>query len=88
MIRPFYAVMAGLFGLLLLMAGHYARFDRAGVLEKQRTLVAVTGLDAPALSVAWFEPRERRFEAALNPAYPELLPPDRLDFVYGALYGK
>ncbi|WP_456431577.1 hypothetical protein [Nitratifractor sp.] len=88
MIRPFYALAGFLLGLVLLAAGHYVRFDRAGVLEKQRTLVAVTGLDAPALSVAWFEPRERRYEAAVNPAYPELLPPDRLDFVYGALYGK
>ena len=88
MIRPFYVVMVGLFGLLLLMVGHYAGFDRTGVLQKQRALVAVTGLDAPALGVEWFEPRERRYEAAVNPAYPELLPPDRLDFVYGDLYGK
>ncbi|WP_292658921.1 hypothetical protein [Nitratifractor sp.] len=88
MIRPFYTLMAFLLGLVLLAAGHYARFDRDGVLEKQRALVAVTGLDAPALSVSWFEPRERRYEAAVNPAYPELLPPDRLDFVYGDLYGK
>ncbi len=88
MIRPFCVLTAFLLGLVLLAAGHYAGFDRTSVLQKQRALVAVTGLDAPALSVAWFEPRERRFEAAVNPAYPELLPPDRLDFVYGDLYGK
>jgi len=88
MIRPFYLLTAFLSGLILLAAGHYLSVDRQSMLREQRRLVAVTGLDAPALSVAWFEPRERRYEAAVNPAYPELLPPDRLDFVYGDLYGK
>ncbi len=88
MIRPFYTLTVFLLGLILLAAGHYWSVDRGGMVQKQQALVSVTGLDAPALGVEWFEPRERRYEAAVNPAYPELLPPDRLDFVYGDLYGK
>jgi len=88
MIVRFYAVVGVLAILLAAVAVHYLSVDRRGTLQWQRDLVAVTGLDAPALSVEWFEPRERRFEAAVNFAYPELLPPDRLDFVYGDLYGK
>jgi len=34
------------------------------------------------LSVEWFEPRVRVFERAQNSIYPELLPIDRLGFVY------
>jgi len=84
----FYALIVLLAILLAAVGMHYLSVDRRGIELRQRALVAVTGLDAPALGVAWFEPRERRFEAAVNFAYPELLPPDRLDFVYGDLYGK
>jgi hypothetical protein len=88
MIRAFYA-SAGV--LLLLLAGvllHYLMTDRSGLQARIDRTVAVTGLAAPALCAAWYEPRLRRFEASLNPAYPELLTPDRQNFVYGDLYGK
>jgi hypothetical protein len=88
MTARFYLLCAVLAFMLLAMLGHFLLFDRSAVLAKQRALVEVTGLDSPALSVAWFEPRLRRFEASLDPAYPELLPTDRLDFVYGELYGR
>ncbi len=88
MIARFYAVAAFLLFLLLAAFSHYLLSDRAGMQQRLADTVAVTGLDSPALSVQWFEPRLRRFEASLDPAYPELLPTDRLDFVYGDLYGK
>ena len=88
MIGRFYLLVAFLCFLVLGVSVHFFTFDRAGVLERQRELVAVTGLDSLALNVEWFEPRVRRFEASIDPAYPELLPTDRLDFVYGDLYGK
>ena len=88
MIARFYAVAAFLFFLLIAAFSHYLLSDRTGMQRRLADTAAVTGLAAPALSAEWFEPRERRFEAPLNPAYPELLPTDRLDFVYGELYGK
>jgi hypothetical protein len=88
MIARFYTFGAFLLFLILAVAVHFLFFDRTGTLERQRELVAVTGLDSPALSVEYFEPRLRRFEPSLDPAYPELLPTDRLDFVYGDLDGK
>ncbi len=88
MIARFYGIAALLFFLLIAAFSHYFLSDRTGMERRLAATVAVTGLDSPALSVQWFEPRLRRFEASLNPAYPELLPTDRLDFVYGDLYGK
>ena len=88
MIARFYTIAAFLSVLLIAAFSHYLLSDRKGMQEALVRTVAVTGLDAPALSVEWFEPRLRRFEASLDPAYPELLPTDRLDFVYGDLYGK
>ena len=67
---------------------HFLITDRDGLRHRIGQTVAVTGLASPALNAAWYEPRLRRFEASLNPAYPELLAPDRQSFVYGDLYGK
>ncbi|ADV45786.1 hypothetical protein [Nitratifractor salsuginis] len=88
MIGRFYFLTALLSLLLIAALAHFSLFDRENLFQKQRELVAVTDLDSPALSVEYFEPRLRRFERSLNPAYPELLPTDRLDFVYGDLNGK
>jgi len=88
MTSRFYLIFASLVLLLFAMLGDYFLFDRSEMLAKQRALVELSGLDSPTLSVAYFEPRLRRFEASFNLAYPELLPSDRLDFVYGDLYGK
>ena len=88
MIRAFY-VSVGV--LLLLLAGvllHYLLTDRSGLQERIERTVAVTGLASPALHAAWYEPRLRRFEASLNPATPELLSPERQNFLYGDLYGR
>jgi hypothetical protein len=88
MLRAYY--VSGAFLLLLITAvlTHYLVTDRAGLQAEIDRTVALTGLASPALGVAWYEPRLRRFEAAFNPAYPELLPPERQGFVYGDLYGK
>jgi len=88
MIRAFYAFAAVLFLLLGGTVLHYLMTNRFGLQTRIERTVAVTGLAAPALHVAWYEPRLRRFEASFNPAYPELLTPERQNFVYGALYGK
>jgi len=88
MIRAFCASAAFLCLLVLGVLLHYLLTDRAGLQGRIDRLAAVTGLAAPALHAAWYEPRLRRFEASLNPAYPELLTPDRQNFVYGDLHGK
>ncbi|WP_457606083.1 hypothetical protein [Nitratifractor sp.] len=88
MIRQFTVVMILLAALLASVFVHYLVSDCRGIEEAVARTVAVTGLASPALGVEWYEPRLRRFEPSQNVAYPELMPADRLSYVYGALYGK
>ncbi len=83
MIRAYYLSAGALLVLLLGVLGHYAATDREAIQKKIEDTVAVTGLASPSIAAAWYEPRLRRFQAAVNPAYPELLPPERQSFVYG-----
>jgi hypothetical protein len=88
MLRAYYFTGAFLLLLITAVLSHYLVTDREGLQRSIDGVAALTGLASPALGVAWYEPRLRRFEAAFNPAYPELLPPERQGFVYGDLYGK
>ena len=88
MIRSFYTLIAILIILVVMTGAHYLLSDRSGMQGVIDRTVAVTGLASPALGALWYEPRLRRFEASINPVYPELLSPDRFGFVYGGLYGR
>jgi len=88
MTRSFYSVSVFLLLLIVAAGAHYLLSDRLGMQGVIDRTVAVTGLASPALGALWYEPRFRRFEASVNPVYPELLSPDRFGFVYGGLYGR
>jgi len=69
--------------LIGMVAFHYLTSDRDRLLRSQEDLTLVTGLDNPAYGAAWTAPRLLRRQAqAHNPAYPELDPIIRSDFVY------
>ena len=79
--------MKMLFAVLLSLIGgvvvHYLTADRLMQREAIASVVRVTGMSQPALSVAWYAPRRLvRPERPANPAYPELDPIRRSDFVY------
>ncbi len=69
--------------LLGTMLTHYILTDRTAPDKVLSQIVAVTGLDTPALGVAWYAPRLlSRQSQARNPAYPELEPVLRSEYVY------
>ena len=73
-------VLSFLFGA---MFTHYTLTDRTASNAAISQLVAVTGLDTPALGVAWYAPRMLSHQSqARNPAYPELAPIVRSEYVY------
>jgi len=82
MIKLFYLLGS----LLFLMAGtvgmHYILLDREDVTSHTNAVAALSRISSLSLSVAWYEPRLRRIEKAINSAYPEMMPLDRMDFVY------
>jgi len=81
-LRDFYLLS----GLLLVMSGmvmaHYLLSDTHETTEQLKTVAGLSRISSLSLSVAYYEPRIRRIEKAANPAYPEMLPLDRMDFVY------
>jgi len=76
-------LLTGLIALFGTMLTHYTLTDRTTPDAALTQLVAVAGLDVPAYGAAWYAPRSlRRQSEALNPAYPELTPILRSDYVY------
>jgi hypothetical protein len=83
MIKPF-MVTAGMLLVMICAVGiHY--LHTVTQTDVPRTLAAVTeltGLSSPALSTAFYEPRVLHRQKVENPAYPQMLPINRMDFVY------
>ncbi|KYJ86146.1 hypothetical protein AS592_01930 [Sulfurovum riftiae] len=65
-------------GILL----HYITYDESTQQSRLSGLVEVTGLPSPSLSVAFYEPRVFLYDETINPAYPQMQPINRMDFVY------
>ena len=67
---------------VVFMTGHYLNYDREVLQEENQKITALTHFSAPTLSVAYYEPRVLFYETASNPAYPQMQPINRMDFVY------
>ena len=81
--KPLALLLTGLTLLVAAMLIHYTLTDRTASDAAISQLVTVTGLDTPALGVEWYAPRMlSRQSQARNPAYPELDPVLRSDYVY------
>jgi hypothetical protein len=64
------------------MMGHYLSYDAQVQTRALQQVSVLTKVPSASLSVAWYEPRVRLYQKAQNPAYPQLQPIDRMDFVY------
>jgi hypothetical protein len=82
MIRLFYLLSTLLLLLIAFVGVHYTLSDRKDMTENIATIADLSRLSSLSLSVAWYEPRLHRIEKADNSAYPEMMPLDRMDFVY------
>jgi hypothetical protein len=80
--RAFTAMALVLLAAIAGTAVHYLRSDRGKAFDALYAITALTGHSTPSRSCAWYEPRLPSAEPASNPDYPELMPIDRMDFVY------
>lgn len=67
------------------MAGGVSMHYLLRPLDSENTmisLVKLTGLVSPSLSVAYYEPRILFFDEVINPAYPQMQPINKMDLVY------
>lgn len=86
MVKAFYLAASLLFSMTLAVGIHYIFTDRVDVTGKLSAVAGLTRMGSPSLSVAYYEqrmdPRVQGIEKATNIAYPEMMPLDRMDFVY------
>jgi hypothetical protein len=82
MIKLFFVLMMLLFLSVTLVVGHYLSYDRQVLQEEDQEITALTQFSTPSLSVVYYEPRILFYESASNPAYPQMQPINRMDFVY------
>ncbi|MEA3418914.1 MAG: hypothetical protein U9Q90_05890 [Campylobacterota bacterium] len=82
MVKPFYLASSLLLLIIISMGVHYALGDRLGVTDSINAVGEMTRICSPSFSVAYYEPRMQGVKKADNIAYPEMMPIDRMDFVY------
>jgi len=81
MFKPFFVLIALLLFMVAGVSIHY--FLRSH--DSEHTMISLaklTGLVSPSLSVAYYEPRILFFDEAVNPAYPQMQPINKMDLVY------
>jgi len=81
-IKSFYLLVSFMGILCAGMFLHYMTFDAKKEISELNAIVAISGISSPSLSVAFYEPRILLYGMEQNPAYPEMEPIDRMDFVY------
>lgn len=82
MVKAFYLSASLLFLLTFSIGIHYTFTDRVEFTDKLSAVAGLTRMGSPSLSVAYYEPRVHGIEKANNIIYPEMMPIDRMDFVY------
>jgi len=86
MVKAFYLAASLLFLMTLIVGMHYIFTDRVDVTGKLSAVAGLTRMGSPSLSVAYYEQRiesrVQEVEKENNIIYPEMMPVDRMDFVY------
>jgi hypothetical protein len=61
---------------------HYITHNNSVSQVMLNSMVKITKISSPSLSVAFYEPRVLFYENAQNPAYPQMQAIDKMDVVY------
>ena len=82
MVKQFFTLVLFLVLLLTVLIGHYVTHDGVVQNSSLSTLVNITKLSSPSLSVAYYEPRIFLYDEDSNPAYPQMQTMNKMDLVY------
>ena len=82
MVKEFFMFVLVLFSMAVAVLLHYTMHDVTVQKSEISRIVSLTKLATPSLSVAFYEPRVFLLENAVNPAYPQMQPINKMDFVY------
>jgi len=71
---------------VLLLTGfvfvHYFTYNGISTQKTLTSVIKITEISSPSLSVAFYEPRVLFYEETLNPAYPQMQRMNKMDLVY------
>jgi len=83
MLKRLYLLVALLSLLVVFVIAHYSMFSQRGrITEAVNQIAEITQMVSLSLGSAYYEPRVRRVGEYGNPVYPEMIPINRMDFVY------
>ncbi len=83
MIKEFSILVSIILLLASFISLHYLTYDGVSSDEMLKSVIKVTKLSSPSLSVAYYEPRMLMQEESLNPAYPQMQTMNKMDLIYG-----
>jgi len=81
MIKPFLTMFGVLFAMFVAVSIHYLSFDKSSIDGKLSKITSITHMAMPSLSVSYYEPKGVLGKSK-NILYPEMMPIDRMDFIY------
>ena len=84
MLKRFFAAASLLAAMLIFMVIHYSFSKREKINDTLAFVVTMSRMASLSLGTAFYEPRVDRMDNMGNPAYPEMMPIDRMGFVYGS----
>lgn len=82
MIKPFFVSLGVLMMLVSMVFMHYFYSDDEISQKMLQNISSITQVSSASLSVAYYEPRVLFYEKMDNPAYPQMLSINKMDFVY------
>ncbi len=82
MLKPFFMLVVVLVLSVMAVIVDYIVYDKEAYKDANRDITSLTNFSTPSLSVAYYEPRVLFYESASNPAYPQMQPINKMDFIY------
>jgi len=82
LIKEFFIVVSMILSLAGFILVHYVTHNGISLQTMSSSVVKVTKLSSPSLSVVYYEPRVLFYEEAANPAYPQMQTMNKMDLIY------
>jgi hypothetical protein len=82
LIKEFILLIFIVLSLFVFVLLHYTTHNSSNSQDILNSIVKITKISSPSLSVAFYEPRVLFYENAQNPAYPQMQAIDKMDVIY------
>jgi hypothetical protein len=81
-IKEFFISISVILSLVVFVFLHYITYSDNSSQSMLNSLVKVSKISSPSLSVAYYEPRILLYDDIQNPAYPQMQAINKMDLIY------